>query len=262
MKIFVKLLIFSLCFFFAGCATITKGTSQTITIDSNVPGALVELDGVELGYTPFTGKIKKGKERRIKVSKPGYIAGDIEMKKTKEGYASGNMLIGFGAGSPFFVSSTYESFTGYPNRKAEHEDKKSRGENEVSVGPIDGTITYLAFGASASIGAFTIASSIDGLSSAAWEYSPSSYYVQLKEEGQSSLDYSNELAIRYFATVNHSQIAIDAGENNGEYSNALADLMEVNMEREAARQSINEALEQSKGNQVVFGDELIGRFRR
>jgi len=42
---------------FAGCASITKGKYQEITVESNVPGVIVEL-----GYTPFNGKIKKSKE--------------------------------------------------------------------------------------------------------------------------------------------------------------------------------------------------------
>jgi hypothetical protein len=95
-----------------------------------------------------------------------------------------------------------------------------------------------------------------------WLYNPGSFFVQLQEDGQSSLDFSRELAIRKFAMVNHSQIAIDAGKNQGEYVNALADLMESKMDRDTAVQSINGALEKSRGDQVVFGSELIDSFRK
>jgi hypothetical protein len=221
---------------FASCATITKGTSQEVTINSNVAGALIELNGVELGRTPFTGKIKKHKKEFLKVSKPGYATGDLWLNGERHYVASsiGNAAIGAAIGIPSYfalmeVSSTAGATTG---------------------------------GALVAAIAFAMGTSMDGRNRAAWEYSPSSYYVQLQAKEQSSLDFSYEVAIRYFATMNHSQIAIDAGKNNGEYAEALANIMEAKMDSEAARQGINEALEESKGNQVMFGDALMERFRR
>ena len=116
MKNHLKLLILAFgAILFASCATITKGTSQEVTVTSNVPGALVELDGVELGYTPFKGKVKKGKEGRIKVSKPGYFAGDIEVKKERnyEALISGNFGLGLGiGGAPYFSIRLTRKFSG------------------------------------------------------------------------------------------------------------------------------------------------------
>ncbi|MCL2102031.1 MAG: PEGA domain-containing protein [Fibromonadales bacterium] len=190
--------------FLAGCATIVRGSSQTITINSNVNGAIVEMNGQQIGVTPFSGKFKKGKERSIKISKQGYIAQNIYLEKKYDFAASG-----FG---------------------------------NLLLGGTSGTTTDWATGA-------------------LWLYEPGSFFVHLQEDGQSSLDFSRELAIRKFAMINHSQIAIDAGENHGEYVNALADLMESKVNRDTATQNINDALEKSKGDQVVFGDELIGSFR-
>jgi len=235
-----------------------------------VPGALVEVDGVELGYTPFKGKIKIGKMGRVKVSKPGYFAGEIEVKK-EENYKDligGNISLGFASASPYFFAAFRENFYDYPERKREYEeyqDRVNRGETEASEsGPAkphnDAPLYFFSGVAFAATFAGYFAST-DLSKSSTWKYSPSSYYVQLKEIGQSNSDYSDELSIRYFATMNHSQIAIDAG-NNGEYAEALANIMETKMDSAAARQGINEALEESKGNQVMFGDALMERFRR
>jgi hypothetical protein len=254
------------CLFFAGCATITKGGKyQEITVDSNTPGAIVEVDGVELGYTPFKGIIKKDREKRtIKVSKPGYFASDIEIAKKRDNktFYKGNISLGLGiSGAPFFAGGMYENFVDYPNRKKDYEERINRGEISVFQ-PHNYASVYFLSGTLAAAELFGLFVLTDMTTGASWEYSPSSYYVQLKEIGQSNSDFSNELSIRYFATMNHSQIAIDAGENNGEYAEALANIMETKMDRDAARQGINEALEKSKGNQVMFGDALMERFRR
>jgi hypothetical protein len=226
-------LVFSVIFFM-GCATIIKGTNQEVTINSNVPDALIELNGVEIGRTPFTGKIKKHKREFLKVSKPGYITGDLWLNGEKRYVASslGNAALGAVIGVPSYLALLEVSST---------------------AGATTGAAVVAAI-------AFAMGTSMDGRNRAAWEYSPSSYYVQLQAEEQVNLDFSNEVAIRYFATLNHSQIAIDAG--NGEYANALASLMEAKMNGEAARQGINEALEASKGNQIAFADELMYFFTR
>ena len=52
----------------AGCATIVSGTSQTITIDSNPPGAFVKI-GHQTGTTPVTMRIPKGQDYPIEVSR-------------------------------------------------------------------------------------------------------------------------------------------------------------------------------------------------
>ena len=237
MKNFLKLfvLVFNVVFF-AGCATITRGASQEVTINSNVPGALIELNGAEIGKTPFTGKIKKNKKEFLKVSKPGYVTGDLWLNGEKHYVSSsiGNAALGTVIGVPSYLALL-----------------------EVSS-----TAAATAGGAVVASTVFSFGTSMDGRNRAAWKYSPSSYYVQLQAEGQSNSDFYNELSIRYFAMANHSQIAIDAGENNGEYAEALANLMEAKMDSAAARQSINEALEASKGNQVMFGDALMERFRQ
>ena len=205
MKKIIKLFASVSCIaYFIGCATIARGTSQTITINSNLSGASIELDGVPVGVTPFTGKIKKGKDKTLKVHKEGYIAQSFTLEREFDFLASlaGNILLGG-----------------------------------------------------------TLGTTTDWATGAMWLYNPTTYFIQLQEDGQSYLDYSNELAIRKFAMINHSQIALDAGKNGGEYTDALADLMKTKMNKETAMSNIQEALEKSEGNQVIFGNELIESFR-
>ncbi|MDR2732676.1 MAG: PEGA domain-containing protein [Fibromonadaceae bacterium] len=249
MKLLAKLLLFSLYFLFTGCAA-TNGASQAITINSNVQGAIIELDGKKIGYTPFTGVIEKDKTEQIKVSKPGYVAGNIEKKQDK--------AMRFAFFSYMAVASIYSAYLTHQQPRGCSSEGFCGGED----------ISELSSGTSAAVMIFMMMDMLfdteDESTSTAWEYSPFQYYVQLKEENaskQSSLDFSKELAIRYFATVNHSQIAIDAGENYGEYANAMANIIErcTETKRNVAIQSINEALEKSKGNPVQFGDSLYAR---
>ena len=74
-------------------------------------------------------------------------------------------------------------------------------------------------------------------------------------------DFMEEHEIRYFAMMNHSQVAIEAKDTNGQYLLALADLMSSKIEREEAIEIIRIALEHSNGFQLEFGDELVKSFR-
>lgn len=62
-----------------GCATVISGTSQAITIDSNVKGAAVSFEGNVVGSTPFTGKVPRKREAVALVSKDGYVAQPITL---------------------------------------------------------------------------------------------------------------------------------------------------------------------------------------
>ncbi|TGN20963.1 PEGA domain-containing protein [Leptospira idonii] len=53
------------------CATIFKGSDQLVSINSNVSGATVELDGLQIGQTPYVGNIKKNGKLLV-LKKEGY----------------------------------------------------------------------------------------------------------------------------------------------------------------------------------------------
>jgi len=63
----------------ASCATIISGTTQAVSIDSNVKGATVKIEGNLVGQTPFNGKIKRQREALAEVSAPGYAAQPITL---------------------------------------------------------------------------------------------------------------------------------------------------------------------------------------
>jgi hypothetical protein len=63
--------------FLGGCASIISGTSQAVSIDSNVSGATVSIEGNVVGQTPFSGKIPRKRESVALVSKSGYAAQSV-----------------------------------------------------------------------------------------------------------------------------------------------------------------------------------------
>jgi hypothetical protein len=55
----------------ANCATLFGGSTQVVSINSNVSGATIELDGLAVGLTPFTGEVSKNK-KVLQLKKEGY----------------------------------------------------------------------------------------------------------------------------------------------------------------------------------------------
>jgi hypothetical protein len=100
----------------AGCASIVKGRSQTITVSSNVDGAEVFLDGQKIGTTPYVGIVTKNKGT-LMVQKPGYKTVNVSLSKTLEPIFWGNIITGgtlgsitdFASGSAFqYAPASYQ----------------------------------------------------------------------------------------------------------------------------------------------------------
>lgn len=85
-------------FLLGSCATIMKGTEQTITINSNVDNADIYLEGIKIGETPFVGKIKKNKDA-LRVEKEGYKPYTLSLSKNLEPIFWGNIISGGTLGS-------------------------------------------------------------------------------------------------------------------------------------------------------------------
>lgn len=88
-----------LMLFLSGCATIIKGTSQDISIQSNPSNAKVVVKatgGVEVfsGMTPATAKLSKKKEYTVTVSLDGYKDGTVMVSQGFEAWTIGNILCG------------------------------------------------------------------------------------------------------------------------------------------------------------------------
>ncbi|MBK7103840.1 MAG: PEGA domain-containing protein [Ignavibacteriae bacterium] len=93
-----SLIVLVVSIYLTSCATIATGTSQLVTITSNVEGADVKLDGVSVGKTPFTGEIKKN-GKLITIEMEGYKTHQIALSTTMEGMFWGNIIIGGTLGS-------------------------------------------------------------------------------------------------------------------------------------------------------------------
>ena len=68
-----------------GCATMLSGSSQNINVDSNVRGANVYINGVNVGKTPFSGQIERKSSMELKVSKKGYRSRTLLLNTEIEG---------------------------------------------------------------------------------------------------------------------------------------------------------------------------------
>ena len=60
------------CLFLTGCATLIRGTKETLTVDSVPQAASVQLSTGQTGQTPFSVKVPRGANLIVTVSKPGY----------------------------------------------------------------------------------------------------------------------------------------------------------------------------------------------
>jgi hypothetical protein len=83
-----------------GCATITEGSSQTITIDTTPPGVLCNVDreGEHIGTitaTPGTVKVERSKkDLKIVCEAPGYASAEDTESPTFNSSTMGNVLLG------------------------------------------------------------------------------------------------------------------------------------------------------------------------
>jgi len=94
-KLLIRLLLVStLLSVFTGCATIVKGTTQTIPVSSDPLGADVKLDGLLYGQTPTTLEVKRKRNHLIVIEKAGYQPKSVPITKNVGGAVWGNILAG------------------------------------------------------------------------------------------------------------------------------------------------------------------------
>jgi hypothetical protein len=182
--------------FIGSCATILKGTEQTITINSNIDDAEIFLDGVKIGETPFVGMVKKNKNA-LRVEKEGYKDYSLSLSKTLE---------------PVFWA------------------------NIISGGTL-GSITDFATGA-------------------AYAYAPASYQVELYKEGETEAAFLQRLELRKYAMINITDISVDLGNSGGNYLRTLIELAELDYSKSNI-ELIKAKFDETKGNEVLFGNEIV-----
>lgn len=93
----------------AGCATIASGTSQVISVSSNVDGATVYLDEAQIGTTPFAGPVSKGKSM-LRLEAQGYRNENVSLSKSLDPVFWGNIILGGTLGSitDFATGAAYQ----------------------------------------------------------------------------------------------------------------------------------------------------------
>ena len=74
-------LIVSMVFLSTGCSTITKGSRQMITINSEPSGAKVKIGGLK-GTTPYTADLATDKDYIAEVSLDGYEEQQVQITKS------------------------------------------------------------------------------------------------------------------------------------------------------------------------------------
>jgi hypothetical protein len=84
----------SLAFFAGGCASIVKGTTQSIPVSSSPTGADVKLDGNKVGQTPVAVEAKRKNDHLITIEKEGYLPESIGITRNIGGAVYGNILAG------------------------------------------------------------------------------------------------------------------------------------------------------------------------
>ncbi|CAI2719229.1 PEGA domain-containing protein [Nitrospina watsonii] len=94
----------------SGCATLVEGSTQTISVNSNVQGAEVLFNGQPIGVTPLTALVPKGKNATIVVKKEGYQAQTIAATTKITTAFWGNIITGglLGSTTDLVSKSAYE----------------------------------------------------------------------------------------------------------------------------------------------------------
>lgn len=93
-SIMLAMIIFSLMAM-TGCATIFTSTTQTISVNSNITGAAVSVNGQVVGTTPFSGRVSKSnRAATVEVSSPGFHSASAQMATSIEPWFWGNIITG------------------------------------------------------------------------------------------------------------------------------------------------------------------------
>ena len=91
-KIISAISIGSLGLVVGGCASITRGTTQAITVSSSPAGADVRLDGSKVGQTPMSFEAKRKSDHMVTIEKAGYDPFSVAITRSIGGAVFGNYL--------------------------------------------------------------------------------------------------------------------------------------------------------------------------
>lgn len=96
----------------SGCATVTRGTTESLAIQSEPSGAAVRLSSGQTGTTPCSFELKRKRDVTVEVNKDGFrpVSITVDSKVAGAGAAgmAGNVIIGgvIGIGIDAFSGAT------------------------------------------------------------------------------------------------------------------------------------------------------------
>ena len=97
-RLYVATLLAAITVFSTGCASITRGTTDTLVIESDPAGADVKLSTGLSGKTPVSFKLPRKNDLTVTISKPGFETLTVNVTSQVVGAGSagmaGNVLVG------------------------------------------------------------------------------------------------------------------------------------------------------------------------
>ena len=118
MKLFAFAIVLAGFLGLQGCATILKGSTQPLSVNSNVDNADVVLNGAKIGQTPFTGIVKRSKTAAtLEVRKEGYRPARVILDSEMEPVFFVNIISGgvFGSTTDYASESMWRYAPGTVN---------------------------------------------------------------------------------------------------------------------------------------------------
>ncbi len=97
---------------FGGCASVTRGTKDTLVVESDPAGAQVRLSNGQTGTTPTSFKLPRSKALTVYIEKEGYepltVAVNSQVSGVGAAGMAGNVLVGglIGAGVDMATGAT------------------------------------------------------------------------------------------------------------------------------------------------------------
>ncbi len=104
----MKVLVIGAALTISGCSSVMSGTSQNVTVTSNVSGANVIVNGNSVGTTPVTARVKRESKMHYIVKKEGYEPYQATMETKMDPWFFGNIIIGgvLGSTTDFALGTT------------------------------------------------------------------------------------------------------------------------------------------------------------
>lgn len=94
MKIGTYISLLAIPFMVSSCATIVNGTTQEVTVKSNVQGARVYVNGIDKGTTPNGITLERSEDYTLEVRAPGFVTHQEKLESSISGWLAGNLVIG------------------------------------------------------------------------------------------------------------------------------------------------------------------------